>query len=211
LIEEQRNIKEKEKIIRDLHDGIGGITASIKLLADMGQNIESVSQTQKMFTNISELSKESLFEIRGFFSSLDVRNTSWAEFVSQLDQFARNMLSPHNIQFTSHIDPIPQNMPCDSLVFLILFRIYKESLANVVKHARASTVAVTFSLTRKMLSIRIRDDGMGLPDSIRHGRGLSNMKARADELGGTLEIISDQGTTVSLHVPMPINYVIEED
>ncbi len=213
LIEAKRNVKEKEKILKDLHDGIGGITTNINLLAEIGKTSDSISDTQKTFTSISELSRESLLEIRGFFNSLDTRDTDWREFITELNQFARAMLSSHNIEFIPQIntDNKTKDIPCESLVFLILFRIYKEALSNIVKHSGADRVDVFFSISPTGLVLRVHDNGCGFSGTHSAGRGVSNMKERARELSGTLAITSENGTDLLLEVPLPVTYTISEE
>ena len=210
LMEEKRNTREKEKILRDLHDGIGGISTNINLLAQMGKHSESVADTREMFDSISALSQESLFEIRSFFHSLDAKETNWDEFISELNYFAHTALDPHDIKFKSQSNVEEEMIPCDSLVFLILFRIYKEGLANVIKHAKATEVLTTLSVSGNGLELVIHDNGSGIPVDHRNGRGLFNMTERARELGGSLKVEADSGTTLTLEVPLPVNYVIQD-
>ncbi len=210
LMEEKRNTREKEKILRDLHDGIGGISTNINLLAQMGKNSKSVADTREMFDSISALSQESLFEIRSFFHSLDAKETDWDEFISELNHFAHTALDPHDIKFKSQNNLSGDMIPCDSLVFLILFRIYKEGLANVIKHANATEVSTCLWVSGNGLELIIHDNGCGIPASRHNGRGLFNMAQRAKELGGSLKVEADSGTTLTLEVPLPVNYVIQD-
>ena len=210
LMEEKRNTREKEKILRDLHDGIGGISTNINLLAQMGKNSESVADTREMFDRISALSQESLFEIRSFFHSLDAKETDWDEFISELNHFAHTTLDPHDIKYKSQSNVAGDTISCDSLVFLILFRIYKEVLTNVIKHANATEVSTALSVSDNGLELVIHDNGCGLPVDRHMGRGLANMTERAKELGGSLKIESGSGTTLTLDVPLPVNYVIQD-
>ena len=96
-------------------------------------------------------------------------------------------------------DPSPSRM----VVMVILFRIYKESLSNIVKHAKASEVLVSFVQEKGKLALTIRDNGIGLDGSPKTGRGLPNMKARAAEIGGTFAQSSDGGTSIVVEVPLP--------
>ena len=90
-----------------------------------------------------------------------------------------------------------------STVSMNLFRIYKESLANVIKHAKASAVEVSFSVDEGKVVLDIRDNGIGLDGRRVRGRGLPNMKIRAKEMGGSLAVTTDNGTRVHLALPIP--------
>jgi signal transduction histidine kinase len=83
----------------------------------------------------------------------------------------------------------------------------REALSNVVRHAWATTVHVDV-IARDELVLRVSDDGVGLPPDLRSrniGRGLRNMRDRAEALGGTLRVDTGErgGTTVEWRVPIP--------
>jgi signal transduction histidine kinase len=88
------------------------------------------------------------------------------------------------------------------------FRVLQESLTNVARHARASSVAVVLQLAPTGLSLEVRDDGVGIPAERRtdpHALGLLGMRERAVRWGGefTIESQSGGGTVVRFHVPLP--------
>jgi signal transduction histidine kinase len=94
-----------------------------------------------------------------------------------------------------------------------VYRIGCEGLRNAFKHARASRVETDITYGERLFRLRIRDDGVGIhPDILESGRsghyGLSGMRERAVQSGGTLEIWSRAGTgsEVDLTIPASIAY-----
>jgi signal transduction histidine kinase len=87
---------------------------------------------------------------------------------------------------------------------LQILRIAQEALTNVVKHARARQVELRLQRANGLLRLEIQDDGLGAglaPGA--QGRGIVNMRARAERLGGTLELRQDaHGTCVVLSAPL---------
>ncbi len=87
-----------------------------------------------------------------------------------------------------------------------VFLVYKEALRNAVRHAGASSIAVRAGLADGVLSLEVTDDGRGIAPggstSAGGGQGLGNMRVRAEEIGGTLEVAPAEGggTRVSLAV-----------
>jgi two-component system NarL family sensor kinase len=85
------------------------------------------------------------------------------------------------------------------------YRIAQEALTNVVRYAEASTCTISLAIDEAgVLSLEVRDDGRGIPDpqensSVRAGVGLTSMRERASELGGSLlvEPLPEGGTRVS--------------
>lgn len=205
----QRYQAEKEKILKDMHDGIGGITTNIKLLSELAQSKQSVSEIKETLKTISELSKEGLSEIRNFIHSLDVKETNWQALTADLRSFGSSMIEPHNMSFNmkSSVEDVREQV--SSLLYLNIFRTFKEALTNIVKHSKAKSVEAALSVNTANITLAIKDDGIGFKEDEKRrgrGRGISNMTVRAKELGGQLTIISDNGACITLEIPIPIKY-----
>ena len=71
-------------------------------------------------------------------------------------------------------------------------------MTNVIKHSRANNVEVLFAVSEAGLILTLRDDGIGHRGKNIPGRGIANMKSRAVEIGGTLDIDFRSGTCVRL-------------
>jgi signal transduction histidine kinase len=85
-----------------------------------------------------------------------------------------------------------------------LFLVLKESLNNVIKHAKATHVHLLFSCSNDQLSITIADNGKGMdPQKLNEfGNGLKNMQRRMDSIGGHFSITSKNGTAITLSLPL---------
>jgi len=89
-----------------------------------------------------------------------------------------------------------------------VLRIVQEALTNVVKHSGARVIAIATSQDREGVSVVVEDDGAGFnvgdeSASSAAGRGLTNMRRRAELLGGRIEIASGaSGTRLTLHLPL---------
>jgi signal transduction histidine kinase len=101
---------------------------------------------------------------------------------------------------------VPPSMPTlPAAVEVAAYRIVQEALTNVVRHARATTCTVRLALESGGLSVAITDDGRGLPRDPVAGVGLSSMRERAAEMGGTC-VVQDAaagGTQVLAGLPLP--------
>lgn len=201
--ERERLFAEKEKILKDLHDGIGGLSTNINLLAELAQKSDNITDIRNSLATIAALSRENLLEIRGFIHSLDTRDLSWQTFAAELRSLGSAIIEPHGIKLSMETMVREEGGQPGSTVAMNLFRIYKESLVNVVKHSRATTVAVSFTVHDGAAVLDIRDNGVGLSEQRRTGRGLVNMQTRADAIGGRLTLSSSGGMRVLLEVPVP--------
>jgi PAS domain S-box-containing protein len=208
--EEKRHRLEKEKILMDLHDGIGGITTNISILSELAQKAKDEETVKKTLSTISRLSREGISEIRSFMHSLDSKDLNWRTLAVELRNQGINMVEPHKIKFTIETAIEDMQEQPGSLVWVNMFKIYKEALTNVIKHSKASSANVAFRVScRDGVFLAIEDNGIGVRDGRIGGRGLSHMKTRAGDIGGTVTIMADQGTTVSLEIPLPLKYPAE--
>jgi signal transduction histidine kinase len=97
--------------------------------------------------------------------------------------------------------------PLPAAVEVAAYRIVLEALSNVVRHARARNCIVSLTLDEVAgtLCLEVEDDGRGMGEDRGTGVGLSSMRERAAELGGTLaiEAMSPSGTRVRARLPYP--------
>jgi signal transduction histidine kinase len=209
IAEEQRHLKEKEKLMMDLHDGIGGITTNIRILSEIAQKKPDLVSMKRTLATISQLSREGVSEIRSFMQSLDSKELTWHALATELKSQGTTLVEPHRILFNAEISINDDSEKLGSLLWLNLIRIYKEALTNVIKHSQARSVIVTLRIGRQGLLLAVEDNGVGWDGQRNHGRGLPSMKKRAQELGGTLDIsASEKGTRISLEIPFPVTFTI---
>jgi signal transduction histidine kinase len=191
----ERKSKEKEALIIDLHDGIGGLITNIKFISEMGLNSSASSKMTEALKTISALSSDSLEEIGSFMQSLD-QNIDWKIIEKNFMALGHKMVISRGLSFDFKTKINPRAVSPDSLLFLNLLRIYKEILTNIVKHAKAQSVDVKLYASLECITLSVKDDGKGFGQDIKKGRGLNSMKTRAQRLGGTLDIQSGDGTLV---------------
>ncbi len=200
-----RRAREKAVILKDLHDGIGGITTNISLLADVATRTRSAEKAQRAVSDISELSREGLAEIRSFLDTLDDKDLSWERVVNQLRHVGQLTLEPHDLEFRLTSDLEPSVPPPTSLLYLNVARIFRESLTNSLKHSGAGRVVANIRVRQDCFELTTKDDGRGFDASeVTDGHGLANMKSRAVDLGGELSMESSEGASVRLVVPLPL-------
>lgn len=202
------NSRERSELLRDLHDGIGGITTNIRFLAESAAISESQEQRRRAISDIAELSKEGLAEMRSLLNSLDERDLSWPQLVKQLRHIGNQLLQPHGIDLTLESDVHPASPALTSRVCANVLRTYQEAINNVFKHANAKRVNVSVTVRSTAFELSVADDGVGVggedaPSGV-GGFGIRNMQGRARDLGGALSLTrgNPNGTTVRLEFPL---------
>jgi signal transduction histidine kinase len=161
---------------------------------------------RRKLETISDLAYEGLAEIKGFLTSLDHREITWHALEAELRIRGNALLQPHGIQFTMKASQDGVLGQPGSLVWLNLFRIYKEALTNTIKHSKAKSVAVRLDIRHDRLDLRVCDDGRGIGAAATSGRGMTSMRKRAEEIGASLSVVSEKGTEVHVRLPLPHQY-----
>lgn len=208
MIAERKSAEQAlEKVLMDIHDGIGGITTNISLLSEMAKQASSPADVEKALKTISNLARDGMVEIRSLMYSLDRDDLRWHTLAAELRNNGAKLLEPHEISFSMTAD-IEENIPNPgSHLCLHLFRIYREALMNAIKHANATAVSANLRVGKERVVLLVRDNGQGYMAKAHrsNGRGIGNMKARAAEMNGTVTIRGDAGTSISLEVPLKSN------
>jgi signal transduction histidine kinase len=202
-------LDERQRMAREIHDTLAqGLTGIITQLAAASQVREESAEREHHLAAAAELARESLREARRSVAAL----TPGALRDSKLPDALRNVAARW-----SELHNVPAQVTCTGAaqpllpeIEVALLRTAQEALANIAKHARASRVGVTLSYMGDVVTLDIRDDGIGFAyepfDGVpgdRGGFGLTAMRQRALALGGTLEIESEIGGGTAVCVSIP--------
>lgn len=195
---------ERQRLSRELHDGLGQLIIATKL------------KTETMVNAGSGINSESIVRLRSMFDSLvdEVRGISNNLMPPVLQEFGLEIALSHicnEIARHSQIKVIfDSQMPkgeLDMRIATYTFRIAQEALNNAVKHAGASEIIMTLIGNEKMINLMVQDDGVGinLADPCnQNGRGLNSMCERVKLLNGLIDISKgeNKGTIVSVKIPL---------
>jgi len=201
-LEQQHAVaEERERIMRDLHDGLGGqLVAALALTRSGVSGQPAIEQTLR----------DALDDLRVVIDSLDPVEGDLLVLLGTVRGRLEPRLAQQGLHFewqVSDIPPIPGFTPDKALHVL---RIVQEAIANVLKHAKAKAVTIRTGTRPASESlgpavfIEVADDGAGIATAAAAGRGLGNMRERAARIGARLDLDSNaQGTTVRLWLPLP--------
>jgi signal transduction histidine kinase len=202
----QALVAERERIGRDLHDGIiQSIYASGLILEGARQNlVQSPAAARQQVTTAIENLNETIHDIRRYI--FDLRGEIPQE---DLDTALRRLLRDFQVNTLLETSLVVvgrdrERRRLDPEKRQHVLQIAREALANAARHARATEVMVRMTYGAHHLRLRIADDGIGLaslPDG--DGHGLRNMRERARLLNGelTIDTAPGRGLTVTVTVP----------
>lgn len=188
--------QERQRIMRDIHDGLGS-----RLFVSLSR----VERGEITSDEIADSLRGCISEMR---LALDTLTPCEQDFRSTLGNFLfrwRSQLLACGVQARWDIDVPDEALQLSPHASLQLLRVAQEALTNVVKHAGASIVDVQLRLVDGKLELEVRDNGIGAagvsPES--SGRGLTNMRTRATQLGGNVDVHGGSGgTRVTVRVPL---------
>tara|TARA_B100001146_G_scaffold225125_1_gene246760 strand:- start:48155 stop:50032 length:1878 start_codon:yes stop_codon:yes gene_type:complete len=208
-IETQNKLQEQRlRISRDLHDNIGAqLTFIISSLDNLKYGFKDMSDALKdRLVGISTFTSATIYELRDTIWAMNKEEITFEDLQARITNFiekARN--AAINIDFEFVIAPtVDTHYTFSSVKGMNVYRIIQEAVNNALKYSGATTISVRFSEANEHLTIEISDNGKGFDTAtVDSGNGLLNMKKRAREIGGTLEIASEetQGTTIVLNFP----------
>lgn len=193
---------ERERIIADLHDDVGGGLSSIRMMSDLMAHQGSNTENTASFANkISITAKDIAQRMNTIIWSLNAENDTLENFVEYVRQYGVSFFENSGVEFLCTTDSdLPRELQLKGVQRKNLFLIIKESFHNILKHAAASKTTVHIFVGSHILHIQIKDNGSGINNPNQFGNGLKNMKKRMDEIGGKLEITSNAGTTIKIDV-----------
>jgi signal transduction histidine kinase len=209
LLKAQLEIKEQtlKNVSQEIHDNIGQALSLVKLhLARIDpQKIESASEK---LNDSKDLVAKAILDLRSISKSLDtdaVMSVGLFNAVkNELDIVQRAGFHETHLVLDGSLYKL------ESYAELILFRIIQETLNNIIKHAKAKKINISFDYQPAQLTLKITDDGAGFdlsqlnqPGKTEFGLGLKNMHNRAKIIDAdfSMESILEIGTVVTIKMP----------
>ncbi|GAA2515617.1 sensor histidine kinase [Winogradskya humida] len=198
---------ERQRMAREIHDtlaqGLGGILTQLQAAE---QTMDKPETLHRHMINAMDLARESLTEARQSVYAVQPAMLADARLPDAIGEVARRWSQVNAID--AALTTTGDARPMHTDVEVTLLRTAQEALANVAKHARAGRVGLTLSYMEDLVTLDVRDDGVGFdpaaPRASRTGGfGLAGMRQRVQRLAGRLEIESEPGggTAISATVP----------
>lgn len=209
----QATNQERERIVRELHDGIAQALASVEMQLSVFRRLaeKNPEQLSGELARLQEAVGREREEFRRFLRDLKPLRVPPGELTQRLITHCAQFQQETGINVDVRAEPPRDDVPegiCRE-VFLIL----REALHNVRKHADARRILVEVRQNRDCLSLLVDDDGKGFPFTGNYSHEALREKSlapaalweRLQGLGGTLEIESQSGTGATLRMEIPLN------
>ena len=189
---------ERTRIMSEMHDGIGSqLTEALAMVRRMDPQ---TTQDQGVDGPVATVLRESIEDLQLIVDSLEPVDNDLLTVLGTLRYRLQERLGKGGVALNWNVVDLPALPMLTPHSVLSILRIVQEAFANCLKHAHATQISVTTGLCgeqglNETAQIRIVDNGRGIVQSHRAGRGLESMRRRAADLGGLLKITSCPGQT----------------
>ncbi|MCI0490249.1 MAG: histidine kinase [Blastocatellia bacterium] len=195
------------RIATDLHDDIGASLSQIALLSEVvrQQGSKNDPQTTERLSKIAHVSRELVDSMSDIVWAINPNRDSVSDLTHRMRRFASDTLSARDIKVRFRAPESDDGIKLGANTRREVFLVFKEAVNNTARHSGCGAVDIQIEASSGWLTLRLCDDGKGfVPASEGDGHGLASMRARAESLGGSLEILSGngQGTTLTLRCPV---------
>ncbi len=199
--------KERTRLAKDLHDGLGGMLSGIKYsFQTMKGNLIMTPENQQAFERSMDMLDSSIKEMRRVAHNMMPEALVKFGLDTALRDFCEDISRSGALKVSYQSLGMEQEQP-DQTVAITLYRIVQELLNNTIKHAGATSAVVQLSKTVTGVNITVEDDGKGFDSAnlkSTSGIGWTNILSRVEYLKGRLDVQSSPGKGTSVHVEIDI-------
>ncbi|MBC8265859.1 MAG: tetratricopeptide repeat protein [Flavobacteriales bacterium] len=192
----------KERIAKELHDGLGGTLASIRINLSQIQKENEFLNLQNSIQEIDAIYQK----VRSISHSLTPPTLKGSSFSNILKDYLQNQFENTSIQLVIDLLPKKELNKLESNIKLAVYRILQELCENIVSYANATKVNIHIIAHENYLSLLIEDNGIGIENSkkIPDNKGISLCADRLKLIDGTMYIDSEKarGTTIDIRIPI---------
>ena len=197
--------EERRRLRRDLHDGLGAQLAGLNVQAGALLRLipRDTDAAEEVVVELREELRSAISDIRRLVYDLRPPALDDLGLLEALRRLAERYGSED--EQLSVLVEVPEDLPSlPAAVEVAVYRITQEALTNVARHARARNCVVRLAVDEDV-ALEIIDDGVGIPAERSAGVGLSSMRERASELGGSriVERAPEGGTRVLVRLHLP--------
>ncbi len=188
---EQILAHERERLAREIHDGMGGHLVSTLAMIHSGN---------ASLSTVAEAIKDSLNDLRLMIDSMDISENDLETLLGMFRSRITPRLDKCDLKLSWHIEDLPPLKNFGPREALHILRILQEAVSNSIKHAQADHLSLVARALPQAdgpthISIELSDNGRGMGHAKAGGKGLKNMRYRAQKIGACLHIDSDTGGT----------------
>jgi signal transduction histidine kinase len=201
-LEAERAARARERLARDLHDSVGSSLSLASVYGDLLDGAPDDEAAERLRDGLAQAAEQSLDDLRQLLEGLEHEGGTEGDLTEIVQARAERLAGPAGVEVSVRASGAAS---FGAAARFAVLRITDEAIANALRHAGARRIDVEIACEPRQVRVVVADDGRGITASDdRRGHGLRNMRARAEELGGTLVVSSGpDGTQIDARVPAP--------
>jgi len=192
----------RSKLSSDLHDDVGSILTGVAMQSELLM-LSAPPEKAQVYEKLAEMSREAMGRMRDTVWAIDSRKDTFDDLIDRIQDFSDDTLlaSGKSLVLQNNIEKSNGSLKPD--VRQAIYLIFKEAITNVIKYSNSPSVESNLEIENNDLKLHIRDFGSVDSNQIKtSGTGLSNMKLRAERLGGRLNYFVDNGFHLKVEIPL---------
>jgi signal transduction histidine kinase len=206
--------EERRRLRRDLHDELGPMLSAIMLNVGLVRTIyqRDPQTTDTLLNQLEEEIELVISDIRRVVYNLRPSALDELGLVGAIREYVARFGTEDQAAITTLKVTVeaPDSLPqLSAAVEVAAYRIVQEALTNVIRHANANSCCVCFKV-QDVLQIEVKDDGKGIEEENRVGVGLTSMRERAEELGGSFTIMKSTPCGTQIIAYLPLNDAVRD-
>ena len=201
--------KERARIARDIHDQLGASLTQVALLGELVESDKnSPSDVEAHARQISQTARDTTRVLDEIVWTVNPSNDTLEGLINYICKYAQEYLAVAGLRYRLDVPTQLPAIPIPPEVRHNIFLTSKEAITNVVRHAKASSVALRLRLDPASFTLEIEDNGRGLAGmdakAAQSRNGLRNMRKRMEDIGGEFSMspAAEGGTLIRLTVPI---------
>jgi signal transduction histidine kinase len=195
-------MNERNRISREIHDSVGYMLTNLIAVLDYTREliIAGKDQALEKLDSGREQAREALAEVRRAVRAL--RPPIEVSHLQAISALITAFSEVTKIEVSVHMPDLPDSLTEE--IDWLIYRVIQEALTNTFRHGQANHVFINVHLKNKLISITVRDNGLGTTN-IKLGCGLTGIQERVKELGGRFEVESgfNKGFIIKILIPWP--------
>ncbi|GAO44618.1 ligand-binding sensor domain-containing protein [Flavihumibacter petaseus] len=197
----------RSRIASSLTDDLTNSLSSINISSELAKTKVNTdaNRTRDFIHHISETSNRMTQAMYDMVWSINPQNDQMQKTLERMKQYAMEQESISDTNITIEADPAIRDRQSDMEHRYELLSIFKESISNAVRHSGGKNIHVQLRLRKNKLLLLVQDDGRGFDlSTVPLGRGLNDMRRRAEAIGAQLDILSEINTGTLIRLEMKL-------
>ncbi len=192
---------ERKRLASDLHDNLGSVLSAINMNLEALDPKSLTDREKRLYSNIKSMTSDAYQEVRLISHNLSPKELEAEGLEKALIRLTEKLNLAEKTAFTLDYQ-IPEKLP--ERLEVNLYAIILELCNNIIRHAKAHTALIKLSGDRTEVNLIIEDDGTGFNPQNGNGHGLRNIETRIAELGGNMDIRSNENAGSSFQIQIPV-------